>query len=323
MKKRLLFVAILVFVINYTNAQLINPGFETWSNDMLVPSAMNPNTGNATYGWWDYNFFNSNLLGSSPISVTQCTDTVHGGNYSVRLETKVYTSTSWNFYKNWGYPFIGHEYNDTLGILFNGNVDVATPEYIQGIPCTDKLTQFKFYYQYNPNGNDTAECRVSLVSNGDYVAGGVFKTSVATGNSGWQQAVIDFTYINQLQPDTLYVLFSSSSLDDAPKAGSVLWIDDASIIFPNGIEQVLEEENSITIFPNPFSDHTVIKFENTKGNAYRLDIFDETGRQVRSISNITGSRIILNRDKFNNNGIYFVQLRNSEGVVYTRKIITY
>ena len=74
----------LVFTMN-VNAQLINPGFETWSNDMLVPSAMNPNTGNGTTGWWDYNFFNYSLLGGSPISVTRCTDTVRTGSYSVRL----------------------------------------------------------------------------------------------------------------------------------------------------------------------------------------------------------------------------------------------
>ena len=123
----------LVFTTRFAHAQLINPGFEIWSTDMLVPSAMNPNSGNNTYGWWVYNTFNYSLLGSSPISVIRCTDTVRTGNYSVRLETQVYTPTSWNIYKAWGIPFIGHEYNDTLGILFNGKVNVTTQTYVPGI----------------------------------------------------------------------------------------------------------------------------------------------------------------------------------------------
>ena len=108
MKKTLLVLSalMLAFTMSVAKAQLINPGFETWSTDMLVPTAMNPNSGNGTYGWWDYNFFNYSMIGSSPISVTRCTDTVHTGSYSVRLQTKVYTPTSWNIYKSWGKRYI-------------------------------------------------------------------------------------------------------------------------------------------------------------------------------------------------------------------------
>ncbi|MFH2096779.1 MAG: hypothetical protein ABIJ16_13810, partial [Bacteroidota bacterium] len=241
----------IVFAAHLSTAQLINPGFETWTNDLLVPTAMNPNNGNDTYGWWDYNCFNSSLIGSSPISVIMCTDTVHSGNYSVRLETVVYTATSWNIYKYWGIPFIGHEYNDTLGILFNGKVNVTNQSYRPGIPFTQNLDQFKFYYQYRPNGNDTAECRVSLMSAGSYVAGGVFKTGESTAGMGWQQAVIDFSYVSGATPDTLFVLISSSSLDYDPQAGSVLWIDDASVVLSTGVEQMLGEEKSLSVYPNP------------------------------------------------------------------------
>ena len=45
---------------------------------------------------------------------------------------------------------------------------------------------------------------------------------------GWQQATIDFVYVNGLTPDTLYILASSSSLDYAPSNGSIFYIDDVS-----------------------------------------------------------------------------------------------
>ena len=106
MKKNLqLFLACLILLVTQTiNAQIINPGFETWTNDAIVPTAMNPNSGNNTSGWWDFNYFNSSFLGSSPISVTRCTDTVHSGSYSARVQTRVYTPTSWNYYNTWGIP---------------------------------------------------------------------------------------------------------------------------------------------------------------------------------------------------------------------------
>ena len=212
----------LVFEGNLAHAQLVNPGFETWTNDYSVPSAMNPNSGNGTTGWCDYNFFNYSYVGSSPISVTRCTDTIHTGSYSARIQTKVYTPTSWGIYKNWGIPFVGHVYSDTLGILFTGNLNETSVTYKPGIPCTQKITQFSFYYQYKPNGVDTAECRIELVKSGVLVAGGIFKTSVATGLSGWQQANVSMTYVSSVTPDTMWILFSASSLDKNPKPGSVL-----------------------------------------------------------------------------------------------------
>ncbi len=327
MKKTLLILSAfaLVFTMHTAHAQLINPGFETWTNDLLVPTAMNPNSGNNTYGWWDYNCFNSSLIGSSPISVIMCSDTVHTGNYSVRLETTVYTPTSWNIYKYWGIPFIAHEYNDTLGILFNGKVDVTNQTFRPGIEFTQNLDQFKFYYQYRPNGNDTAECRVSLMSAGTYVAGGVFKTSVSTAGLGWQQAVIDFTYVNGLTPDTLYVLMSSSSLDYDPQAGSVLWIDDASVVLSSGIEQMLGEENSLEIYPNPTTGLITINNEAMPAGRQELRImnvavFDVYGKEVlKSEVGSQKTEVDLSQQP---QGIYFIKVTTDKQTI-TQKIIKY
>ncbi|MFH2141694.1 MAG: T9SS type A sorting domain-containing protein [Bacteroidota bacterium] len=326
MKKTLIILSVfaLVYTTSVAYAQVINPGFEIWTNDQLVPTAMNPNSGNNTYGWWDYNCFNSSLIGSSPISVVRCTDTVHSGNYSVRLETKVYTPTSWNIYKYWGIPFIGHEYNDTLGILFNGKVDVISQTFIPGIQFTQNLDQFKFYYQYSPNGNDTAECRVSLMSAGAYVAGGVFKTNVATSGLGWQQAVIDFDYVSGLTPDTLFVLISSSSLDYDPKAGSVLWIDDVSVVLSTGIEQVFGEENNLVVFPNPTTGKIIVEAENIE----RIEVLDMQGKLVKSQKYhpefAEGTKVKSQKCEIDLsdqvNGIYIIKVSTDKQLI-TRKLV--
>jgi len=319
MKKKLLFsiVCVLFLSTHFVQAQIINPGFETWSADMLAPTAMNPNTGNGSTGWWDFNFYNNSFLGSSPVSVTRVSDTVHSGTYAARIESKVYTSTSWNYYNAYGIPFIGHAYNDTLGILFNGNVNVSTPSYAPGIPCTVKLTQYKFWYQYSPNGNDTAECRVALLSNGTPVAGGVFKTGAAT--SGWQQATVNFTYISSLTPDTLYVLYSAASLDTRPKAHSILWVDDVTVTLATGIEEGWTEENAIDIFPNPSNGNFSVAAP-ANGNALQtVEVYNVVGELVYSETNKNKSTFDINISQ-SPKGIYFVKFNDGEKIM-TEKIV--
>jgi len=319
MKKTILLLSVLglVFTTQIVNAQLINPNFEVWTNDMLVPSAMNPNNGNNTFGWWDFNMFNYSLLGSSPISVTRCSDTVQLGSYSARIQTQAYTPTSWNIYKSSGIPFIGHDYNDTLGILFNGKVNATNQSFNPGTACTQKITEFKFYYQYKPVGNDTAECRVELVSAGNPVAGGWFKTGVATGNSGWQLATVSMTYVSAATPDTLYILFSSSSLDYKPYAGSVLWIDNTSVTLPVGTKQTSKDENNFTIFPNPNKGIFSIQ-QLSNSTTQSIEIFNILGEKIYSGFNKNNiSTIDISSSP---KGLYYVKLNDGTNIT-SRKII--
>lgn len=194
-----------------------------------------------------------------------------------------------------------------------GNHETFKP----GIPCTQNLTQFKFYYQYRPTGNDTAECRVELLSNGTPVAGGVFKTNVPTGNSGWQLGTVNFTYVNALVPDTLYILFSASSLDDRPKAGSVLWIDDASWVGPLGVES-MTEENNFSVFPNPSNGIFSIQHQAINSNAQTIDIYNLFGEIIYStINNQASIDIDLSSCA---KGVYFVKVGDGEKVS-TEKIV--
>jgi len=319
MKRKLLLLVScsLLLSADVVNAQIINPGFETWSADMLVPSAMNPNTGNGSTGWWDFNLYNSSFLGSSPISVTRVSDTVHSGTYAARVESKVYTPTSWNIYNSYGIPFIGHPYNDTLGILFNGNVNVSTSSYKPGIPCTSKLTQYKFWYQYNPNGIDTAECRVALISGGTLVAGGVYKINTAT--TAWQQATINFTYVSTLTPDTLYVLYSATSLDFRPKAHSILWVDDVTVTLPTGIEEGVAEENGMEIFPNPSNGNFSVVHQADANQLQTVEVYNVVGELIWSETNKNKSTFSINISQYPK-GIYFVRVKDGNRLT-TEKIV--
>ncbi len=321
MKRFLQLFSVLTILVSVhtVSAQIINPGFETWTNDAIVPTAMNPNSGNATSGWWDFNYFNSSFLGSSPISVTRCSDTVRTGSYSARIQTRVYSTTSWNYYNSWGIPFIGHAYDDTLGILFNGNVNVNTQKYYPGTPFVQKITQLKFYYQYKPTGNDTAICRVALVNQRNLIAGGVFKTNVATGASGWQQATINLTYINTLTPDTIWVLMSSSSLDKNPKAGSILWVDDMSVTLPTGVNELMSAENEIEIFPNPSTGVFTIHSQALNSEEQYIEVYNMLGAKIHTSAKSKLSAYTVDLSH-HSKGIYFVRVYRGEKFT-TRKII--
>ena len=321
MKKTLHLLSALAMIItgHIASAQLINQGFETWTNDLAVPTAMNPNSGNGTTGWIDFNYFNYAPMGSSPISVEKCSDTVHNGTYSARIETQTYTQTSWNIYKNWGIPFIGHIYSDTLGILFNGNMNELNTTYEPGIPFTQRISQFSFYYQYKPNGNDTAECRVQLVQARTPIAGGWFKTNVATGVSGWQLATINLTYVSSATPDTLWILFSASSLDHNPKPGSVLWIDDAAVSLATGVSGLHGNGDDVEIYPNPTNGMFTIREQSGFGKQQTIEIYNVLGEQVYAATANKQSSYTIDLTH-SPKGIYFVKLNDGEKI-RTRKIV--
>ncbi|MGP8216382.1 MAG: T9SS type A sorting domain-containing protein [Bacteroidia bacterium] len=303
------------------HAQVINPDFSTWSADILAPSANNPNAGNGTTGWDTYNFLNNASVGGSPISVLRCDTAYTGSTYSARIQTVVYTPTSYSLYvKDWGIPFIGHVYSDTLGLLWTGTttVDIANPSgstFIPGFPFTQKISQLTFYYQYKPNGVDSAECRVELRNASTPLAGGLVKISAAS--SVWQQAVVPISYVNTiLTPDTLWIIFSSSSFDSKPMPGSILWIDNVGVT-PLGIEPVMAADGSITVYPDPACNTVNFNIAGIN-NAATLSIFDITGEKINSFA-VHNCLNIINTETFSN-GIYFYRMYdNTGGIIKTGK----
>jgi hypothetical protein len=189
---------------------------------------------------------------------------------------------------------------------------------VPGIPYTQKITQFKFYYQYKPTGNDTAVCRVLLVKQRNPIAGGAFKTNVSTGASGWQQATINLTYVSSATPDTLWVLMSSSSLDKNPKSGSILWIDDVSVTLPTGINELMDTEQEIEIFPNPSTG--VFSVRSTESNeGQHLEVYNVLGSKVYFTPDNRQMNYTLDLSHYPK-GVYYVKLFRGEKST-TRKIV--
>jgi uncharacterized protein (TIGR02145 family) len=78
------------------------------------------------------------------------------------------------------------------------------------------------------------------------------------------------------------------------------------------------KENELTIYPNPLSDQTIIKFNNPEGSQYKLYIMDLSGKVCRIVDDITTSEYVLEKGDLKQ-GFYFIELRGSN--IFRGKII--
>lgn len=75
-----------------------------------------------------------------------------------------------------------------------------------------------------------------------------------------------------------------------------------------------------TAYPNPFTNTTMIEFDNTNNDIYTLTITDITGRTVRQINSIKGNSILVERNNMAS-GIYYATLSNTKGERGTQKLL--
>jgi hypothetical protein len=83
-----------------------------------------------------------------------------------------------------------------------------------------------------------------------------------------------------------------------------------------GIDQPVLK--GLEIYPNPFDETTLIRFNNPEEEPYRLILTDLSGKVYRIVDNIMVSEYILEKRDLNT-GFYFVELRGTK--VYRGKIL--
>ncbi|MCX6290813.1 MAG: T9SS type A sorting domain-containing protein [Bacteroidetes bacterium] len=86
-----------------------------------------------------------------------------------------------------------------------------------------------------------------------------------------------------------------------------------------GIEKI-NSSPSWSLSPNPFKDFATITFHNSGSEPGTLKIFDEQGRLIKSIFNITTNHVVIDRAGLQN-GFYFFQLTNEKHLVANGKLI--
>ena len=107
----------------------------------------------------------------------------------------------------------------------------------------------------------------------------------------------------------------NKKVDSGPYSQSMSNIEDNRL--KTGIN-VLLSESALTVFPNPFSDRTTLKFPNPENRLFRLKIFDLTGKVIRDVNNIAGTEYILEKDNLKE-GYYIIELGGD--TIYRGRVI--
>ncbi|MFT5778944.1 MAG: hypothetical protein ACI837_001901 [Crocinitomicaceae bacterium] len=268
--------------------------FETWET---AESGQLPE-------FWD-GFNRIILFAGSPVGEVACIEKnsldPKDGNYSVKLTSKSIM----------GGPAVP-------GILTSGdlNVDFTTQsgDIDGGIPFTQKPDRFVGWYKYTPNGADSAYIDVAFTEDGIQVGqGSIFLTATS---SGWAQFTVDLSYNSGANPDSMNVVFMTTTEQTVVPEGSILEIDAVSFETDNlGINNL--KRTNWMVYPNPAKD--LIHVKSTINQSGLAQLIDLSGRVCHTMQLNKGSTQIDISGLAP--GLYQVHLSNNEGDYSTSIIV--
>lgn len=88
----------------------------------------------------------------------------------------------------------------------------------------------------------------------------------------------------------------------------------ASFGLKTSLQEPLQTQDEITVYPNPFHSNTNLKLPSEPQSAFSLQIFDMLGTKIKEINNISGSVYSLQRDNLTK-GLYMYVLINKNGQI--------
>lgn len=131
--------------------------------------------------------------------------------------------------------------------------------------------------------------------------------------------------------NTGYIKGTVDICDLTPMSGPPYYIDlNTGIIGPDvtscthscnvGINEVNSMQENIEVFPNPYSSSTTFTFNSTSPVGASLTVFDLTGNEI--INKYFGNDGIITISNELPAGVYFYMIKNTEGKIYSGKLIS-
>lgn len=94
---------------------------------------------------------------------------------------------------------------------------------------------------------------------------------------------------------------------------------DFVIINPSGVGEINSGLFNMHIFPNPFKSDVTLQFDQALSHA-QLSIYNGQGQIIKSVKNISGREIRLNRDDLAS-GFYYLQLSQDSQLIGKQKLV--
>lgn len=171
---------------------------------------------------------------------------------------------------------------------------------------------------------DTVSIKITLLNNGLQVDSGVWLGTSSISN--YIQIKIPLSQNTSIIDSAIIVITGGSHLtNNQPGMGTEFWLDNLSLDFTNGVQNLKKNESQFNIFPNPASQYVMIEFtgEIHSSRIIGIKLYDIIGKEIKIIEN----KELLNGNKQSNidlsflpNGLYFMELKTNQEIEF-KKII--
>ncbi len=285
--KKLYTALAMMFTVASFAQQISNGGFENWSGTPSRPT-----------GWSTV----ESATGGAVTGVTFKDTTLPNyiqGTASIRLKSDSVNSP------------IGRVLID--GIAVYGNVTATLSGLsFSGIPFTGRPDTVKFFFRYNPTGDDSAGLEIYLTK---WDAGSQQRQTITAGglklgttNNFWVSASVAVSYLTTGTPDSLLLIFASSA--DSVYQGSQLNLDDVRFVYNTsvGIQEAAVELADVILYPNPASEKLFFKTEKDLSNL-NLRIYGLKGELISEQTLSSNSADVSNLSA----GLYLFEVSGKSG----------
>jgi len=214
---------------------------------------------------------------------------------------------------NWGYYGGIRETNDKV-YLFNNDDDSATILYDFSLSPGDMFTT---YY----NGNSNCQVFLELQSIDTItILNGEQRRRFNFGSESWIEGIgslhgLIYVGVFWCEID-LYFDLSCCFLNDEQIYQSYA---ESCIVYTVGINEN-ETETTHSLFPNPFSNSCILKFNYIDSQEYKLQIINQNAQIIETIENIKSGEIEIRKGKMNK-GLYYYRLQTEKGIIASGMMI--
>ncbi len=289
------------------NFVIPNGGFETWYNVVVGPSLNYDDIGTGPADNWMATL-NSLMAvpasagGPGPVTVFKSTD-AHTGGFAAK-------AVSANFPLGPITIFIP-------GMLGTAKMDMIGVRALLGKPCPDcKPSRFKGYYKFEPVNGDSCTAVILLskwnssAKKRDTIGYGKMVEHSAVGT--YTPFDIQINYSGTGTVDTMTMLVVSSAgfnvknfTGSVGQPGNTMYVDDLTLDYPSGIQQVFSHEVSVVVYPNPASDLLHIDLsKDVRGGSIEIYTLEGTKISTHAVSSTTNTIPVNNLGA----GSYFYRL---------------
>lgn len=296
MKKLRLLLSMAALLPAAAFAQIPNAGFENWTS-MASGAYSNPD------GWGT---LNNSTYPLGVYTATIGTPGVTGANY-LKLTSKTAGPSVVN------------------GVAVSGVLDSTTMKPKSGFAFNQQPASLNGKYQHMIFGSSQGYIKATLtawnstLSKRDTVA--IALQNLTGMAMSWTTFTVNFNYLSSTMPDSCMIELHASG--SAPTNNDYLWVDNLAFSGSvTGIDTHSDSFNSISIYPNPVKDHSLVSFQISSAQQVDLQLIDVTGRilETENLGVCTGQvQHVLPVSKLST-GIYFVKLVSAQGIT-VRKII--